>query len=432
MQTKTTLHFLTASGLAGIFLLSVACSPRSEAPQEEVIAAEAPQSKIAGTTLPLAKYLYVWARDKEREQTDFFSVFDVDPDSTHYGQLLSTVPMGMVANAHHTEHFMPEGKRLFMNGFKSGNSFVVNVGDPGAPVIDAHFTNAGPYTYPHSFERLPNGNVLSTFQNMGAQDSGPGGLVELDPLGNFVRGTDAADAVDPELRPYSLAPVPGLDRVVTTTGDMWMKLLGRSVQIWRLSDLTLLKTVLLPPGPRGDEHLDVAEARLLDDGQTLIVTTFHCGMYVLSDINTDLPTIEFVYGFPFESYDAGDACGVPWRMGRYWVQTVQKTNSLHVLDISDPRQPQPVSRLFMGKAELPHWISGELGGNRVALTGSGPWLDGRVVLLELDLATGELRVIEDFRSHGADRPGADMNRESWPHGDNGPAVPHGVVFSRPL
>jgi hypothetical protein len=27
-------------------------------------------------------------------------------------------------------------------------------------------------------------------------------------------------------------------------------------------------------------------------------------------------------------------------------------------------------------------------------------------------------------------PGADMNRTSWPHGGNGPAVPHGVVFSR--
>ncbi len=127
VQIKTTLHFLAVSGLAGTFLLSAACSPGSDSTQEKVTAIEAPQSRITGTTLPPAKYLYVWARDKERQQTDFFSVFDVDPDSTHYGQLLSTVPMGMVASAHHSEHFMPEGKRLFMNGFKSGNSFVVNV-----------------------------------------------------------------------------------------------------------------------------------------------------------------------------------------------------------------------------------------------------------------------------------------------------------------
>ena len=52
-------------------------------------------------------------------------------------------------------------------------------------------------------------------------------------------------------------------------------------------------------------------------------------------------------------------------------------------------------------------------------------------MLQMNPDSGELSVIEDFLSPGADRPGADMNRESWPHGDFGPAVPHGVVFSRP-
>ena len=411
-----------------VLLILISCSPSTDKSENESRTSQTDQSEATTEPAAFADYLYVWARDKEHEQTDFFSVYGVNPESEQYGQLISTVPMGVVANAHHTEHFMSEGKRLFMNGFMTGNSFVVNVTNPQAPVIDAHFTNAGPYTYPHSFERLPNGNVLSTFHNKGAPDSGAGGLVELDPLGKFLRGTDAADAVDPELRPYSLAPVPNLDRVVTTTGDMWLKFLGRSVQIWRLSDLTLLKTILLPPGPRGDENLDVAEARLLDDGRTLIVTTFRCGMYVLSDIETDHPVIDFVHSFPFE---AGDECGLPWRIGHYWIQTVDTTNSLHVLDISDPRQPQLVSELFLGIDELPHWLSGESDSNRIALTGSGPWLDGRIVLLELDQSTGKLSVIDGFRSPGFDQPGVDMNRETWPHGDNGPAVPHGVVFSRP-
>ena len=383
-----------------------------------------------GQPSSVAKYLYVWARDREGKEADFFSVFDSDPGSKTFGSLLSTVSTGVVAKAHHSEHFMPEGDRLFMNGFMTGNSFVVNVANPLEPKVEAHFTNAGPYTYPHSFERIPGGHVLSTFHNKGAPESGAGGLVELDTLGQFVRGTDAADSVDPELRPYSVTPLPDLDRVVTTTGDMWGKLQGRSVQIWRLSDLSLQKTVLLPPGPKGDEHLDVAEARVLDDGETVIVTTFHCGMYVLSGVDSDQPLVEFVHGFPFESYEAGDDCGIPWRYGEYWIQTVTKTSSLHVLDISDPRQPREVSRLFFGEGEKPHWISGELGGHRIALTGSGPWLDGRVLMLDFNPATGELRVDEDFRTPGADRPGADMNRTSWPHGQNGGAVPHGVVFSR--
>ncbi len=302
-----------------IFLALTACSLDSESLGQDSTAQPltAPFPEAGEKPALVARYLYVWARDRGQQQTDFFSVFDVDPGSATYGQLLSTVPMGMVANAHHSEHFMPEGDRLFMNGFMTGNNFVVNVSDPRVPVVEAAFTNAGPYTYPHSFERIPGGNVLATFQNMGEPESGAGGLVELDPLGEFVRGSDAADPVDPELRPYSLAPIPGLDRVVTTTGDMWIKLEGRSVQIWRLSDLSLLKTVLLPPGPRGNEHLDVAEARLLDDGKTVIVTTFHCGMYALTGVDTDDPVIDFVYGFPFESYQAGDECGLPWRIGDY-------------------------------------------------------------------------------------------------------------------
>jgi hypothetical protein len=410
-----------------MLLLLAACSPGTE------IATEVPGPGNANTELPasIARYLYVWARDTGEKQTDFFSVWDVDPGSDTYGHLLSTVPMGIVANAHHSEHFMPEGDLLFMNGFMTGNSFVVNVADQLVPVVESTFTNAGPYTYPHSFERIPGGNVLSTFQNMGTPDSPAGGLVELDTQGNFVRGTDAADNVDPELRPYSLAPIPELDRVVTTTGDMWMELEGRSVQIWRLSDLSLLKTILLPPGPKGDEHLDVAEARLLEDGKTLIVTTFHCGMYVLSGVDTEEPEIEYVHSFPFISYDNGDECGVPWRSGNFWIQNVENTSSLHVLDISDPYHPRKVSELFVGKGEDPHWISGELGGNRIALTGSGPWLDGRVLLIEMNPQTGELSFIEDFKSPGADRPGADMTRTSWPHGENSGATPHGVVFSRP-
>jgi hypothetical protein len=79
----------------------------------------------------------------------------------------------------------------------------------------------------------------------------------------MLRGVSAANPVDPDLRPYSLAVVPLLDRVGTTSADMHGRLVGRSVQVWRLSDLILLHTVLLPPAPRGDEHLHPAEPRVL-------------------------------------------------------------------------------------------------------------------------------------------------------------------------
>lgn len=399
------------------------CSP-GEAPVDD------PPTSIGESSGPEAGHIYVWAMDADGTDSDFLAVFDADPSSPDYGALVSTVSVGAVVRAHHTEHVMPEGDRLFVNGFRAGQTFVINLADPAAPFVEGSFSSAGPYTYPHSFERTPEGNVLATFQNRGDPESGAGGLVELDPLGSFLRGSDAADPTDPELRPYSLTPIPALDRIVTTTGDMWMKMEGRSFQIWRWSDLSLLHTVLLPPGPRGDENLDVAEARVLEDGETVIVTTFRCGMYVARGVDTDAPTVELVYTFPFESYDAGDECGLPVLMGRFWVQTVQGINSLIVLDISDPDQPRQVSELDLGDGELPHWVSGEVGGDRIVLTGEGDWLGGRAVLLRLDPQAGELSVIEDFRSPGAEVPGADMNRETWPHGPTGPAMPHGAVFSR--
>ena len=68
----------------------------------------------------------------------------------------------------------------------------------------------------HSFARLPNGHVLATFQSHGANNEGPGGVAELDEDGRVVRSRSASDSTADQttLRPYSLAVVPALDRVV--------------------------------------------------------------------------------------------------------------------------------------------------------------------------------------------------------------------------
>lgn len=418
---------LLSAGVRAAALCAVgvfACTPADDA--------GSPIEVSRSPTERVGEHLYVWATVWEGDEgaNDFLAVYDADPDSPGYGTLTSTVDVGQIARAHHSEHFMPEGELLFVNGFRTGRSYVIDVADPTAPAVESSFTTAGPYSHPHSFERTTRGTVLSTFQNRGTPESPAGGLVELDSLGNFLRGTDAADPTDPELRPYSVTSIPGLDRVVTTTTDMWEGMTGRSVQIWRESDLTLLHTVLLPPGPRGDENLDVAEARLLSDGRSLIVNTFRCGMFLLTGIDSDEPTIELISSFPFESYDAGDQCSVPWLSGDFWVQTVNATNSVVVLDVSDPRNPRQASELVLGDGVKPHWLSGEIGGDRLVLTGSGDWLDGRAVLLHLDPADGTLTIVEDFRSPGSDYPGVDMNDRVWPHGVTASAVPHGAVFSR--
>ena len=391
------------------------CVAESTPPPERTATSEA----AAGSA-----YLFVWAGDADGTDSDFLAVIDASPLSERYGEVVASVPVGNTGRAHHTEHVMPSGNRLVANSFDIGQSWIFNLEDPERPSLESTFTSAAGYSSPHSFDRTPEGNILATFQYKNGNPAVPGGLVELDPLGNFVRGSDAADPADPELRPYSLAIAPEMDRVLTTTSDMSMEHEGSSVQIWSLSELRLLHTLPLPAGPRGEEHLNPAEPRFLPDGSAL-VNTFNCGLYHLTGIDGEEPSAELVASLPREGRQE---CSLPVLYGDYWVQTVDNTHSIVVLDISEPRSPVTVDELaFAGASSQPHWISLEPGGNRIVMTGYGE-LAGLVVLLEIDPDTGSLARIDDFGGPGA--PGVSMNRETWPHGTTGPAVPHGAVFSR--
>jgi len=383
----------------------------------------------AGTAPDAAgsRYLYVWAGDPDEADSDFLAVIGVDPASERYGEVLATAPVGLSAGAHHSEHMMPAGERLFVNGFASGRSWVIDLTDPLSPRVEAEFAGAGRWSHPHSFDRTPSGTVLSTMQFEGDDRARPGALVELDPLGNLIRASAAADPVDPELHPYSLAISPSVDRVVTTTSDMNMVHEGRSLQIWSLSELALLRTLLLPEVEGEEVHRNPSEPRFLADGRSALVGTFNCGLYLLRNVDADSPTLQHVWTFARDQGSTQE-CGLAVLEGDYWVQTVEKTGSLVVLDISDPTAPQQVDELPFVAEALPHWLSVEPGGDRLVLTGDGP-LQGFVVLLRLDPDTGRLSVIEGFGS-GTEIPGVDMNRSDWPHGASGPARPHGSVFSR--
>lgn len=396
----------------------LACQP---APQD--VAEDAPRA---------SPYLFVWAGAENESESDFLAVLDADPGSERYGQIVASVPVGLRGMAHHSEHVMPEGDTLFVNSFEAGATFLIDLSDPLHPSVAGSFREMGEFTHPHTFERLPNGHVLATFQTRGEGNEAPGGLVELDPAGGFVRGTPAEDPVDPELRPYSATPIPALDRVVSTTADMWAEALGTSFQVWRLSDLALLKTVRLPEGPRGDEHTDPAEVRLLADSTTAILTTFTCAMYLLHDLDTDQPRAKLVHVLPWEDYETDD-CGIPVTRGRFWVQAYAHSSgsALISMDMSDPGSPRVVDELRLDEPWWPHWLSLEPDGDRIVVTSSGGSALYRVLMVRLDPESGALALDTTFRDAGAAEPGVTFDRASWPHGPAGPARPHGAVFSRP-
>jgi hypothetical protein len=377
-----------------------------------------------------SRYLFVWAGDADKRESDFLAVVDVDRQRPTYAEVVTTLPVGAVGTLpHHTEYEMPPAGVLWANGFAAGRTFRLELRDPRRPRLAGSFGDAGPFSHPHSFARLPGGNVLATFQHrIGQETAAAGGLVELDSAGHLIRyAPAAAPRIDPAVRPYSLAVVPALDRVVTTATDMHLQVRSRAVQVWRLSDLALLHTLLLPPGPRGDENWLTAEPRVLTDGRTVLVNTFTCGLYRLRGLEGDAPWAEWVYSTPWTE---GQNCAVPVVAGRFWLQTSGAEHSVLSLDISNAGRPREVSRLTLPPDQVPHWIALEPFGHRLVITGYRE-LAAWVLLAHLDRATGALEIDTTFKAPGAQRAGVYFGRDRWPHGATGPAVPHGAVFARP-
>jgi hypothetical protein len=388
-------------------------------------------ARLTAQSAPATEYLYLWTASADSTQPDFLAVLDVTEDSTRYGRLVATLPVPGLGNVpHHTEHEMPSDHQLFANGYAAGRTFIFDLTDPVHPRLAGEFGEVEGYDHPHSFLRLPSGNVLATFQmRHGEGGMAPGGLVELTSAGEVVRSSSAdVPGLDPETRVYSAGIVPALDRIVTTTTDMERDTrASRQLQIWRLSDLAPLHTITLPDGPAGDESSLTAEPRVLSDGRTVLVSTFSCSLYRMEGLEGDAPSARLVATFPRKP---DTYCAIPVVIGKYYLVTVPAWSAVVSLDVSDPAAPHEVSRLTLGAEDVPHWISASADGRRVAITGYGA-MRHRVLIARFDPGSGQLALDERFREEGSEEPGFRMDDETWPHGGDAAGIPHGAVFSRP-
>jgi hypothetical protein len=174
------------------------------------------------------------------------------------------------------------------------------------------------------------------------------------------------------------------------------------------------------------EGVDSSEPRLLADGRTVLVPTFNCGLYRITGLEADSPSASLLYDF------GGMTCAVPVVAGHYWIQTVAKphANAVVALDISDLSKPVEAGRVTLGPRDWPHWLALEPDGKRLALTGYQD-LQNQIVMINLG-ESGSLSIDQRFHNiQSGDEPGIRLDSKKWPHGDSGPAVPHGVVFSLP-
>ncbi len=383
-----------------------------------------------------SRYLFVWAMEAHHPQADtmalkptdlaarraamglgrdFLAVFDVRPGPS-FGKLVAMVPAGMAAMAHHTNYAEPADDMLYANDWLGNSTYVFDLRQPLHPRLARTFGSVGALGYPHSFAHLANGNTLATFQYAGGFNHAAGGLVEFDAQGRVVKTASAEVAGHPNIRPYSLAVVEKADRVVTGSADMMGAQVSHVVQVWRLSDLTLLQTLRLPPEPDWiyDTAADSSEPRVLADGQTVLVPTFNCGLFLLRNLASDKPNLQHVYDFGYRT------CEVPVVAGDYLVETMQSGHAIVSLDVHDPEHPHEVSRILLPPDEYPHWLGLEPGGDRLVVTGYGA-LATKVRFARVNRHTGALTLEPET---------IDFTR-TWPDGWQGSAMPHGAVFSRP-
>jgi len=372
-------------------------------------------------------YLFAWTGDEKQEGNDFLAVIDADPDSASYGKLITSVGTDQkTVRIHHTEYVMPASGMLFANDHDVGRTFIFDVNDPLHPKVASSFTDLAGYMHPHSFVRMPNGNVIATFQHVHhGRDTGKlgatGGLVEIDDSGKVVRSVSTADPAFPDalLMPYGVAVLPDQDRIVSTNSSMHDPdlLSGVTYQVWRLSDLKLLKTAYFDPGAGHYAHIAPEEPRVAADG-SVYVQTLGCGIERITGL-ASTPVARLVHTFP------GNWCGVPTIVGNFLIQSVPAIHGLIALDISNPEKPREVSRLSLSDDFRAHWTGWDAKTKRLVTTGS----ENRLFLVKLDTETGVLSVDAAFKDDNG-KPGFDLANRKWPHGWTGTGKPHGVVFSR--
>ena len=408
-------------------------------------------------------YLVVWAGDTDRQNSDFLAVLDADPTSAAYGKVLKTYPVGSRGNEANALNTEPRGdRRLFATGLLTNRTFVFYFRQPiAARLVRVDEAGARRTLWaPQEPVSLPGGRVAVACSDPAryrgeAREvvTSAGGLLELDADGKLKREISAAEPRGRGLlfAPSGAAVAWPAGRLVTadtahgyTATTEGERMPGIGVQIWRLTDLTLVKTVALEAGPRGEENLGPVTARAMRRKPFVFVNTEGGALYASDSVQSADPLFRLVFDFGAGALSGGAAITPD---DRFYVVALTGQNRVVSLDLADPWHPKQVSsvRLDRDPADPSRRRSGGpctvvMGGDgtRVAVSDytvdvPGYFRDGdhRVHILRLDPDSGRLRVDTAFLDELAGNEGIDFDRTRWPHGETGSARPKGLLFVTP-
>jgi len=197
--------------------------------------------------------LYVWTSDGDQKDPDFLTTIDVNPKSPSYGKIIATTPTSSPANEAHHFGYTVNADRIFAGGLFSNRLFIYDVAsDPKHPKLVKTVPDLAAstgYSGPHTFYAVPGGVLIAM---LGSKDGGaPGGLVQLDNDGNFVKAMPAPNYM------YDVGIKPELNLIVTSSwahphavkaGNTPMDQVGDEVVVWDYKTGKVLQ----------EEHLDKA------------------------------------------------------------------------------------------------------------------------------------------------------------------------------
>jgi hypothetical protein len=376
-----------------------------------------------------SRYLYLWAGSGTSKKTgvDIIAVVDADPASPKYGSVINALTVDTAGRMpHHSEFNLPARGPLFVNDFSADRSYLIDYANPTHPRLAGRMMPVPAAHTAHSFARLPNGHVIATIQfGDGKVTGNPGGLGEFDANGKLVRYTSSVDPTfsGARIRTYALTILPAIDRIVTTSSAMDTETVANTVQVWRMSDLKLMKTLDVPKVDTDSSYKYPFEVRAMPDGRTAMVNTYTCGFYHVTNLDSD-PKLERVMAM---QQPKNFGCSVPVIAGHFMLMPIAYAHRYATLDISNPSHPVEVSSVSTDTTFYPHWVARDPGSDRVVVDDQG---DGApfVMIGHFDASTGKLTWDERFRDAGATKPGVSFMKDLWPNGLKGMMMPHGAVF----
>jgi hypothetical protein len=346
--------------------------------------AQHPASADAVESAPASRFLYVWTSNPAVRHTDFLAVVDVGVGSPAYGTVIATVPVGSRGIVSRPKQ---AGERAAGHGSQDEQILLFDFVEPSRPRVVR--TMAPPL-------RLCDHAAADGL----GEGSGPAG---------FLRSARSADATDgrtgPAVHPRGLVVLSDVDRLVTIGASGSNGSAGAVVQLWRLSDLTLLCTLDVPRPRLPDGTVTVLPHALpfvsgVLPGGSVLLHAYGCGVYRLTGADSDLPHIHAEHTVDTRGLvaDVLDTCGVPVVVGDHWIIPSARLRSLVVLDVRDPDHPVEVSWLSTGSTFRPHWIAHDPASHRV-IVGAEDGGINRMLMARFESPGGQLTWDESFRAH---------------------------------